>query len=107
MGDIFFDYDKSDVRDDARATLTEDGRKLLEAKDTRVLISGHCDERGTVEYNLALGERRAQSTKAFLVNYGVEDARIETISYGENKPFCDGHDDSCWSQNRRAHFTIK
>jgi peptidoglycan-associated lipoprotein len=106
LGDVFFDYDKADLRADARATLTENARKLLEAKTARVEISGHSDERGTVEYNLALGERRAQATKAFLVNYGVEDARLETISYGQERPFCDGHDESCWAQNRRAHFEV-
>jgi peptidoglycan-associated lipoprotein len=107
LGDVFFDFDKAEIRDDARGTLTDNGRKLMEVSDAMILIEGHCDERGTVEYNLALGERRAQAAKDFLVNYGVPASRIDTISYGENKPFAMGHDEGAWQQNRRAHFVVK
>jgi peptidoglycan-associated lipoprotein len=104
LRDVFFDYDSSDLRDDARSTLTEDGRMLVEAPNVAVTIEGHCDERGSVDYNLALGQRRADSAKDFLVSYGVASDRIRTISYGENRPFAMGHDEAAWSQNRRAHL---
>jgi peptidoglycan-associated lipoprotein len=107
LGDVFYDYDKAEVRADAQSTLTENGRKLMEIRGAIILIEGHCDERGTVEYNLALGESRASAAKDFLVSYGVESTRIETLSYGENKPFSMGHDESAWAQNRRAHFVVK
>ena len=104
---MFYDYDKADIREDGRATLTENGRKLVEVRDAMILVEGHCDERGTTEYNLALGDRRAVAAKDFLASYGVDGSRIETISYGENKPFSMGHDESAWAQNRRAHFVVK
>lgn len=106
LQDVFFDYDKAELRGDTRATLTENGRKLVASPKTAVTIEGHCDERGTVDYNLALGERRASSVKEFLVSYGVEAGRLSTISYGESRPFALGHDESAWAQNRRAHFVI-
>ena len=87
----------------SRATAPTCGR----TRQVKVLIEGHCDERGTIEYNLALGDRRARAAKEFLVNYGIEAARIETISYGEERPFAPGHDDAAWSQNRRAHFAAR
>jgi peptidoglycan-associated lipoprotein len=102
--DAFFEYDKSELKPDARAVLTQDAEYLLQNPKTRVTIEGHCDERGTNEYNLALGDRRARAVRDFLVNYGVEGARIETMSYGEERPFAPGHDESAYSQNRRAHF---
>jgi len=104
--DVFFDYDKAELRSDARATLTEDGRKLVASPKTNITIEGHCDERGTVDYNLALGERRANAGRDFLVSYGVDGGRIKTISYGESRPFALGHDESAWAQNRRAHFVV-
>jgi peptidoglycan-associated lipoprotein len=107
LGDVFFDYDKSELRSDARATLTENGKQMVAQSGATVTIEGHCDERGTVDYNLALGERRARAAKDFLVSYGVDGSRIETISYGENRPFAMGHDESAWSQNRRAHFVVE
>jgi peptidoglycan-associated lipoprotein len=106
LQDVFFDYDKAELRSDARATLTEDGRKLVASPKTNITIEGHCDERGTVDYNLALGERRAMAGKDFLVSYGVDSGRVKTISYGENRPFGLGHDESAWAQNRRAHFVV-
>jgi peptidoglycan-associated lipoprotein len=104
---VFFEFDKSDIDMDSRSTLTENGRKLLEVSDARVMIEGHCDERGTIDYNLALGDRRALAAKDFLVSYGVDAVRIETISYGESRPFAQGHDEAAWSQNRRAHFRVR
>ena len=103
LQDVFFDYDQSEVRGDGRATLTENGKKLVGTSGA-VTIEGHCDERGTTDYNLALGERRAAAAKDFLVSYGVDASRVNTISYGENRPFAMGHDEAAYAQNRRAHF---
>jgi len=102
--DAFFDYDKSELKPEARAVLTQNAEYLLQNPQAKVTIEGHCDERGTSEYNLALGDRRARAVRDFLVNYGVAAARIETISFGEERPFAPGHDEAAWSQNRRAHF---
>ena len=106
VSDVFFDYDKAELRGDARAVLQEDARILKENPDARITLEGHCDERGTEEYNLALGQRRAEVVKAYLVDLGVAASRLSTISYGEEKPFSQGHDESAWSQNRRVHFLI-
>jgi len=105
--DIFFDFDKYDIREDARQILSEDARALAERSHLRVTIEGHCDERGSEKYNLALGDRRANTTKEFLVGQGVSGDRVETISYGEERPFATGHDEESWAQNRRAHFVRK
>ena len=107
LGDVFFDFDKADIRGDQHGTLTTNSDRLRDATDSNVLIEGHCDERGTNDYNLALGDRRARSARDFLVNNGVSGARIELISYGESRPFSDGHDESAWAQNRRAHFVVR
>ena len=107
LSDVFYDFDSSKLGMDARNFLTANGGKLLEATDSRISIEGHCDERGTVEYNLALGERRARTAMDFLVNYGVESRRIDIVSYGENKPFALGHDEGSWAKNRRAHFVVR
>jgi len=106
LEDIFFDFDKYLIRDDARATLDENVRWLQEHPTVRVLIEGHCDERGTHEYNLALGERRARAVMEYLVASGIDPSRLSTISFGEEKPFVLGHDESAWRWNRRAHFVI-
>ncbi len=102
--DIYFDYDKYNIRDDARATLQADARALAERGTIRFTIEGHCDERGSEKYNLALGDRRANSTKEFLTGQGVPSDRIETVSYGKERPFCAEHNEDCWQKNRRAHF---
>jgi len=107
LEDVYYDYDSSTLRDDAKAVLTANGRKMVESKAARVTIEGHCDERGTVDYNLALGDRRAKAAKDFLVTYGVDAGRVTTISYGESRPFAMGHDESAWAQNRRAHFVVE
>ena len=104
--DIFFDYDADAIRADAQATLSKDASYLASHPNVRVVIGGYCDERGSDEYNLALGQRRAESTKAALVQAGVAADRMRVISYGKEKPFCTQSDESCWQQNRRAGFTM-
>jgi len=104
--DAFFDFDKYDVRPDARETLTRDAEFLRRYAQVRVLIEGHCDERGTNEYNIGLGEHRAQAAKQFLVSLGISSDRIQTITYGEERPFCRESNETCWQQNRRAHFVL-
>ncbi|MEO0250446.1 MAG: peptidoglycan-associated lipoprotein Pal [candidate division WOR-3 bacterium] len=105
--DIFFDFDKYTIRDDSRAVLQTNASIIKNKKAKKVVIEGHCDERGTNEYNLALGERRAQSTKRYLAALGVNPSTISTISYGEEKPFCSNQNEECWQQNRRAHFVVE
>ena len=102
--DAFFDFDKSDIRDDARANLTKSAEFLRANPNVNVTIEGHCDERGSVAYNLGLGDRRANAVKDFLVSSGIAADRIKTISYGKERPFCTEHDEACWQQNRRGHF---
>lgn len=100
----FFDYDSDALRDDARATLDRDAKLLRDNASWKIVIEGHCDERGTVEYNQALGERRAQAARDYLAQAGIDAGRMRIISYGKERPFSDGHDEAAWSQNRRAHF---
>jgi peptidoglycan-associated lipoprotein len=104
--DIFFNYDKYDLRADAQATLSNDTSYLLSHPNVKVLIGGYCDERGSNEYNIALGQNRAESAKKGLVNAGVAASRIRVISYGKEKPFCTESTESCWQQNRRAGFSL-
>lgn len=106
--DVFFDYDKSEVREDARATLQRNAdaiKAILNDFPSAVLsIEGHCDERGSAEYNLGLGDRRSTSVKEFLTQIGIPAERVKTISYGKEKPFCTDSNEECWGKNRRAHF---
>ena len=102
--DAYFDFDKSDIRPDAQQALTSDSDFLKAHTDIKFTIEGQCDERGSEEYNLGLGDRRATAAKSFLVNLGVSGDLINTISYGKDRPVCTDHDESCWQQNRRAHF---
>jgi peptidoglycan-associated lipoprotein len=104
--DIFFDYDADTIRTDAQATLSKDAAYLVSHADMKVVIGGYCDERGSDEYNLALGQRRADSAKNALVEAGIAANRMRVISYGKEKPFCTQSDESCWQQNRRAGFTM-
>lgn len=106
LRDIYFDYDKYDIRDDAKPVVADLASRL--AKDGRlaVIIEGHCDDRGTGEYNLALGDRRANAVKTHLMSLGVAAARMRTISYGEEKPLCSAATEECWAKNRRAHFVL-
>ncbi len=103
---IYFGFDDYTLTSDAQAKLTAMAEGLKANKNAVVQIEGHCDERGTVEYNLALGERRAQSVKSFLAQLGVEGARLSTISFGEEKPVAQGHAEDAWSKNRRAEFIV-
>jgi peptidoglycan-associated lipoprotein len=103
---INFDFDKSDLRDDAKANLDAKIPVLMANSDVALRISGHADERGSSEYNLALGQRRAAAAKRYLVERGVADSRVETTSFGEERPLCTDHNETCWAQNRRDEFEI-
>lgn len=104
LGTVFFDFDKYDLRPDARDILATDADWLKLSPGVQVQIEGHCDERGTEEYNLALGERRANAVKNYLVSLGVDEERLFTISYGEEMPADPGHNVEAWAKNRRAQF---
>jgi peptidoglycan-associated lipoprotein len=104
--DIFFDYDTYDIRSDAQATLSRDAAYLGSHPDVKIVIGGYCDERGSNEYNLALGQNRADAAKNALVTAGVAASRIRVVSYGKEKPFCTESTEECWQQNRRAGFTL-
>ena len=104
---IYFDFDRYYIRDDAKAALEQNARVLKANSNMRILIEGHCDERGTVEYNLALGERRAASARQYLLDLGIDGSRISTVSYGKERPVAFGHDESSWQQNRRGEFVTK
>jgi peptidoglycan-associated lipoprotein len=104
--DIFFDYDNAEIRSDAQATLAKNASYLNAHPDIKVVIGGYCDERGSDQYNLALGQNRANAAKEALVNQGVAATRIRVVSYGKEKPFCTESNEQCWSQNRRAGFAM-
>src|SRR2546426_613108 len=102
--DAYFDFDKADIRPDARAALAQTADFLKGHPSIKATIEGHCDERGSTEYNLALGDRRATAVKQYLVSLGVSADRLSTVSFGKEKPFCNESSESCWQQNRRGHF---
>ena len=104
LEDVFFDYDRYEIRADARRALQANATYLRGNAMLSVELEGHCDERGTTEYNLALGQRRADAVKAYLRDLGVDAGRMTTVSYGEEKPFSLGGDEQAWAQNRRVHF---
>jgi peptidoglycan-associated lipoprotein len=104
LKDIRFDFDRYEIRTEDAKTLESNAKWLKANGSVQVLIEGHCDERGTQEYNLALGDRRAKAAQAYLVSQGVSGNRIHVISYGEEHPLCAAHDESCWQMNRRDHF---
>jgi peptidoglycan-associated lipoprotein len=104
--DIYFNYDRYDVRPADAVTLKADAAFLASHPNYKVIISGHCDERGSEDYNMALGSNRADGVRDQLVNFGVTRDRIKTISYGKEKPFCTEANEQCWQQNRRAHFSL-
>ncbi len=104
--DIFFDYDTYDIRGDAQTTLTQDADYLVSHPNIKVVIGGYCDERGSDEYNLALGQNRAQAAKTALVTAGVAADRVRVISYGKEKPFCTDSNEQCWQLNRRDGFSM-
>jgi len=103
---VHFDYDKYFIRDDAKPVLEANAQWLNKFKTIEILIEGHCDERGTEEYNMALGEKRAKNTFDYLVSLGISSNRIKTISYGKSQPIDPGHNEISWQKNRRAKFTI-
>ena len=106
IADAFFNYDESTLSADAQSALQTSANWLKKNPQYNLLIEGHCDERGTEQYNLALGDRRANTAKDYLTTLGVDSARIRTVSYGEERPFDPGHDESAWAKNRRAHLVI-
>jgi peptidoglycan-associated lipoprotein len=107
LRDVHFDFDKYEIRAGDKPVLDENVSWLKQNANAQVLIEGHCDERGTNEYNLALGERRAKATRDHLVSLGIDGGRITVISYGEERPLCTERTEACWAQNRRAHFLVK
>jgi peptidoglycan-associated lipoprotein len=106
LGDVFFAYDSSELTDEARVSLSKNSEWLKRWASTRISVEGHCDERGTAEYNLGLGERRAAAVKAYLASLGVGGDRVTTVSKGKEQPFCSDKAESCFAQNRRGHFIV-
>lgn len=106
ISDVYFDFNQYDIKEDAKPVLKELSSMLLKNNKLKVIVEGHCDERGTNEYNLALGEKRANSVKEYLIALGVPSNRINTVSYGEEKPVCTEQTEECWAKNRRAHFVF-
>lgn len=103
---VYFDYDSYEVRPDAQSTIQADANFLNQHPNLKVVIGGYCDERGSTEYNLALGENRANAAKQALTNAGISPDRLRTVSYGKEKGFCSEHNEACWQQNRRAQFSL-
>ncbi len=106
LKDTFFAFDKFDVRADQRDNLAANAEWLKKYSKVKIRIEGHCDERGTAQYNMALGEKRAHAVKDYLTSLGIDVGRIETVSYGKERPFVNGHDEAAWTQNRRGHFVV-
>jgi peptidoglycan-associated lipoprotein len=106
LGDVFFDLDQSTIRADAKAPLQVNADWMKKWPSTQVIVEGHADSRGSSEYNLALGSRRAEAVKQFMVSLGIQANRITVISKGKEQPFCSSEDDACWQQNRRGHFIV-
>ncbi|MGH9715672.1 MAG: peptidoglycan-associated lipoprotein Pal [Candidatus Acidiferrales bacterium] len=104
--DAFFNFDKSELRQDARNALTKDAEFLRSYPQARISVEGHCDERGSTEYNLGLGQRRAEAAKNFLISLGISADRMTTVSWGKERPFCTEHTEECWAKNRRAHIVL-
>jgi peptidoglycan-associated lipoprotein len=105
--DVYFDFNNSDLRSDQNSSSQNDGNFLTQHSTLNVVIEGHCDDRGSEEYNLALGDNRANSLKTALISQGVSAERIKTVSYGKEHPFCSQEDDQCWQQNRRDHLSLQ
>jgi peptidoglycan-associated lipoprotein len=106
LGLIYFEFDRADIREGDKAVLAKNAEVLKKFDFLRVTVEGHCDERGTVEYNLALGERRAKATYDYLVSLGVPADRLKTVSYGKEVPLCNESNETCWAQNRRAKSAV-
>ncbi len=107
LEDVFFEFDKFTIQDMYKEILADNADMLMENPDANLLIEGHCDERGTNEYNLSLGEKRAKAVMDFYIAYGVGAGRLTIISYGEEKPFDPGHNEAAWAKNRRAHMVVR
>ena len=106
LGNVYFDYDRADIRESERAALGKNAEVLKKYDFLRVTVEGHCDERGTIEYNIALGERRAQAAIDYLASLGVPKERLKNVSYGKEVPVCSESSEACWQQNRRAKPTV-
>jgi peptidoglycan-associated lipoprotein len=106
LADVHFDFDRADIREADKSVLSKNADVIKKFDFLKVAVEGHCDERGSVEYNLALGERRAKAAMDYLVGLGVPADRLRTVSYGKEVPLCVEHNEDCWAQNRRAHFTV-
>jgi peptidoglycan-associated lipoprotein len=106
LKDNFFDFDQAAIRADQREVLAGDASWLKKWPTVKVRVEGHCDERGTAQYNLALGERRAEADREYLASLGIDTTRVELVSYGKERPFAPGHDEGAWAQNRRDHFVV-
>ena len=104
LDDVYFDFDRFAIRSDAREALEVNAGRLRDNDNWTLMIEGHCDERGTIAYNLVLGERRAEAVKRYLEELGVPGHKIDVVSYGKERPFCTDHSEECWQDNRRAHF---
>jgi peptidoglycan-associated lipoprotein len=107
LRDVFYAFDKYNLTAESKRSLEDNSSELKRATDATIIIEGHCDERGTKSYNLALGEKRAKAARDYLISLGVRGSRITIISYGKERPFDPGHNEAAWSKNRRAHFVIK
>jgi peptidoglycan-associated lipoprotein len=106
IGDVYFDYDRDELRDEARARLQKNAEFMKAQTRFVFTIEGHCDERGSIGYNVALGDRRAASSKTYVSSLGVDAGRMQTVTYGKERPVCAESNEACWSRNRRAHFVI-
>ena len=106
LKDIHFDFDRYDIQSDDKPVLKKIADWLMANPDVKLIVEGNCDERGTNEYNLGLGERRANAAKSYLLGLGVPASRLKTVSYGEERPLCTEHTEACWAKNRRDHFSI-
>jgi peptidoglycan-associated lipoprotein len=106
LADILFEYDRATLNESARANLEKHALWLQSHREAKVTVEGHCDERGTTDYNLALGEQRAKAAKEYLVSLGVLEARLRTVSYGKERPLDRGNNEAAWARNRRAHFAV-
>jgi peptidoglycan-associated lipoprotein len=107
LGDVFFDFDKYSIKGEYKAVLVQNAELLMANPSKKILVEGHCDERGTNEYNMALGEKRAKAVIDFYTTYGIKPDRLAMISYGEEKPLDIGHDEAAWAKNRRAHMVLQ
>ncbi len=108
LGDIYFDYDRFSIRNDAISVLQENAQALASGlSNNKIVIEGHCDQRGTESYNMVLGERRANAVREFLVDLGVPSEKLQVVSYGKEKPFCTDENEECWQENRRGHFVVQ